>query len=389
MSNCSSLQVKLEDDSTKFSKLLTVRLERLLETPQSDVSVSHTDISPSVSVGSLIASPASPATSPGATSVHSGNNTPSSDSSDSSASTPARTHTNIDMSSTSALNCIPRFTGDSNCRTFLTRFEAVAGAQKWEDAIKIGYFTALMGDGPCQWLQALDPKYTADFATLKKAFTDRYGPTDYALKKAYTDCKQSATQSTRDYIEEVQAHGRKLGKTEEQIFDRVIVGLHPSKAEHLLSQQPADLDKLIKLAKLQADLPNATPATEVTSLFADFKKELKADISKMWDNMQHHVEALVVPRQLPRPRPIISNQAAASTPRPRPTSPGPRVHFASKQIRPNGKYQPSISQANRCTRCLSRAHESFLCPFKHQQCYRCHGYGHTQIACTAPRPRIQ
>lgn len=298
------------------------------------------------------------------------------------------------MASGSALNCIPRFTGDTDCRTFLTRFKAVADAQKWEDATKIGYFTALLGDTPCHWFQSLTPDDKSTFANLSTAFLLRYDNTEYLRKKAFNDCQQTASQPIMDYIEQVQTLGRKCEKDDKAIFERIMVGLHPAVAEHFVSKEPKDLPALLKIARLQTNFKPAATINDVSAILADFRKELKSDLATMWDNVQHHVQSLSVPppaqhqmpRETQRPRPILSstasqgqlrqnNRAAARADSPR------RVHFQQQQ----GKYQSASPQVNRCTRCFSRAHESSRCPFKNQQCYRCFRFGHTQITCGLQR----
>lgn len=236
----------------------------------------------------------------------------------------------LTMAAGPVLSCIPRFTGEGDCKTFLTRFSAVAKAQKWEDETKIGYFTALLGDGPCQWLQSLAPTKTATFDLIQKEFVDRYGPTDYALKKSFSDCKQTATQSIMDYIEQVRALGRKLKKTDEDIFDRISVGLHPSIAENIMSHEPKDITDLERIAQLRANFAHATPAGDVSSLIADFKQELKQDIAKLWDNVQHQVQALSVPSEAPRARPIVYYQIYGSHTAPATSIPSPMGPFSNR-----------------------------------------------------------
>jgi hypothetical protein len=166
---------------------------------------------------------------------------------------------------------------------FIKNFELWATFRKMDEESKLAALPLLLKDGAAMWYNTQPHDTHRNFADLRQALGDRYGPTKSdAWKRAAElwQMKQSSKQSTDDFITSVQQAAQKLDVAVEQTFLVTLNGLRPNIRQHVIQHDPKTIDDIQKWGRLtevsQEDTHDAEQhLRETVRELAAVKEELK------------------------------------------------------------------------------------------------------------------
>lgn len=274
-----------------------------------------------------------------------------------------------------------RFSGTGDPDMWFARFKRFAELQKWSDDQMCAVFPLLLSDRAQEWVATLTEDTLADFEALERVFLARFrpGPSDkWRLLTEFQSRKQRPNESVDDYCQHIVQIGHKLERSEKDIVQTLIAGLHPRVAAYLKFAAPSSLDETVQGAKMASvfhDSDGSEPLSTVQSSLSALThkiSELQAQISVL--NSQ--------PPNLPNAqsrhdwRPIPSRNQSS-------TGAGPRQSEAPKSF-------SSPSRPSHSSSCLScgGSHDRSRCRFFRATCHYCGKVGHIQSVCRSKQKRL-
>ena len=115
-----------------------------------------------------------------------------------------------------------------NPEDFINSFKLSAEVLGWAKHKQTAIFQMCLKNAPRMWFQQLDYITCTDIDKLMVAFMIRFKPLglDWTKEASFQSLKQSPAETDQEFSNRVLERGTKIGKTEKDVLNRYIKGLH-------------------------------------------------------------------------------------------------------------------------------------------------------------------
>ena len=145
-----------------------------------------------------------------------------------------------------AENNIPAFLGE-NTQDAEDHFDRYAKGKAWDGPKKLGQMNFMLQADAGKWLDGLPDGNKDTFDNFKAAFEKEYYPTEterWERVSKYEALRQKG-HGLDKYLSSVRYLGRKLGKSEKEVMDKLISGLRPQVKGHVIAKNPKNMQDTI------------------------------------------------------------------------------------------------------------------------------------------------
>ena len=134
--------------------------------------------------------------------------------------------------------------------TYLTHFEAIASFNRWDTAQCARAFPTYLHAAALQWYATLDHNTKSNFRLLKEAFINCYqGANDrQRLEQDFAYAKFADFDDLDEYADRLEDLGARLGKTNEEVIKKFVVGLADAVYRWVNNSLVTDLGDAMELA---------------------------------------------------------------------------------------------------------------------------------------------
>ena len=155
------------------------------------------------------------------------------------------------------------FDGKTDVELWVDRFELYAKMKKYTETKKMDCMNLLLREKAQEWLSN-NRKTIKTYKQMKDGLIARFTPNkvnQWSLRHEFNDAKQAADETVEDYFQRVTRLGRNLGQTTDRIMEVITMNSLPRISEHLMLNEPTDLDDCLNKAVLASILYNKTTDT--------------------------------------------------------------------------------------------------------------------------------
>ena len=164
------------------------------------------------------------------------------------------------------LPTLPRFSGlaDEDANAWLAKFKMYMEIDNYENHDACVIVFAYLDDVAFQWYQALDESIRNDLVALKSAFTERFVRCvpRWLMEQTFASRKQGQMESINTYVTSLRRLCSQLGKSDNDLLEKFILGLRPSLKRYVIGQNPSSMKQAETLARLGESLEEMMPESD-------------------------------------------------------------------------------------------------------------------------------
>ena len=226
---------------------------------------------------------------------------------------------------------------DEDADAWLKHFANYCAYREITAPKKLALFKVLMVGNAALWVKSLPDAIKNDYDQLKSAFERRYETSEmlkYKSAKEIFTRRQGPTETVDDYYSHLSRLGRQIEADPKMLQYAMLNGLRPGIATYVTQQQPADMEALLKAARV-AELTGAPPALADGQLITTQLCDVKAEIGKMGERLDKLTAAASIQPQQLQQQTNNNNQRGALS-RGRGRGRWMNTGFRGNQMRGNG-----------------------------------------------------
>lgn len=324
--------------------------------------------------------------------------------------TSPRPQRTVNMGDANALLPTP-FSGKSSedINDFLRHFELWSEFKGIDRTVKLSALPLMLKDGASAWYYTQSQQVRGNWHALLEALRERYGPDKSNMWRATSDLwklRQEKSQSTEDFITQVQKAGQRIDASDQQIYLVVLNGLRSEIRMQVIQHQTCTLDDLRKWGKItELSLQDASDHSQNLEKAIQDLASIKDDFQRMTVNAVTKSSVVFPPApsgpppsshsfpSCPRfyPQAPENSQVSFRTP-PAATNPqaaqnfrpSRRGTFNQKNFSPRSIPSP-VLQPSGCWRCGNSHPRNTHCRAINLTCHYCGRVGHVQSVCRVAR----
>ena len=296
-------------------------------------------------------------------------------------------------------NIIKPFSGDSSKDTeeagaWLDKYLYIGADEKWDEAKQFGKFPRHLEGAAWTWYQHLPDNERASFATVKAAFRRRFIPTEGSRQlnvQLLQSLKLEPGETIEQFVDKVRKYSTVLNKTEQDVMDHVQNGLPQRLRAEIVKKDPANLQELIKHARLCMSLD--TPSVHFVDSQPSLTQTMEPVVHAI-ERLTERIQSLEASRQS-RDSTRDSRHHHRSHSQDRSSSRShsrdrDHSHFRKNYGNSSNRNYRASNQNHRqnnqrssevCTRCNKAGHPQYRCRFRDRNCNYCNKQGHIAAAC--------
>jgi hypothetical protein len=231
----------------------------------------------------------------------------------------------------------PKFDKGDNPKFFIEKFELVSKLNEWNEEEKCIQMCLCLPKEAEDWYLNLNSDVKSNYEGLKSKFLERFSieVNRTQLYNTFLNLEQGSD-NVNTYIEKVLTYGRKLQKSDGEIMDKILHGLHTDLKKIVILKEVDNLNDVIKFAKMAESMVEQT-CEKVDSIE-----------TKQVEQHGRHLEK--------NRRPYHRN-------------------------RTRGERRGEAEKKEKCRHCGRFNHESSECRFKNAKCFNCGKQGHIAKIC--------
>lgn len=190
------------------------------------------------------------------------------------------------------LPMLPRFSGlaTEDAKSWLARFNAYKRIDNWGDQDACLILATYFEDVAFQWHQALEDSIKNDWELLEAAFLERFvsGAPKWVREQTLASRKQGETESIDSYITDLRRMCAQLGKNDNDLLEKFLLGLKPGLKRYVIGQNPSDIKTAENSARVAESLNVLMPESEKSTSVAAMQEALHPVV----DQLQASVAAI-------------------------------------------------------------------------------------------------